>query len=218
MPAEDLIREAERIARPSLLLSEAASPHGAVAWWGGAAAGAARGRPDDTLRISIDVSWLAARGYALRGVLRVSDVALRWNWRTPVHVEQDPAAALAPVAGAVPLTGREAASLPPFEALCLYGGAPVESWLLSAGLERTDYDRAAMLPEAGAYQEHYQRHSPLHSSGIVAVLGGWHAMWPDDDYYLPREMRLVLWTLRDAEPWIEVFQRGANLIPRVRAT
>jgi hypothetical protein len=30
-------------------------------------------------------------------------------------------------------------------------------------------------------------------------------IWPDDDFFMPLEMRLVATTLRDAEPFLEVW-------------
>jgi hypothetical protein len=36
-------------------------------------------------------------------------------------------------------------------------------------------------------------------------VGGWHTTWPDDDFFIPREMRLMLWTFQDSEPYYEVF-------------
>src|SRR5438445_583521 len=38
-----------------------------------------------------------------------------------------------------------------------------------------------------------------------ARIGGWHVLWPDDHFYTPREMRLMVWTFQDSEPWYEVF-------------
>jgi hypothetical protein len=37
------------------------------------------------------------------------------------------------------------------------------------------------------------------------VLSAWHVTWPNDDFYIPREMRLMVWTFKDSEPWYEVF-------------
>ena len=218
MTISDLITEAQRIAKPSLLLSEAPSPTGIVGWWGGSRPAGHRGRPDDLHRLSIDCGWLAAHGSPLHGVVSVYDVAAQWGWPVPVHVEHTAPASLAGVPGATALYGREVTSLPPLEALCLYGSAAMEQWLASAGLDRSDYDRATVLAPAREYQNHYQQHSPLYSRDAAAVLGGWHAMWPDDDFYIPKEMRLIVWTLKDSEPWVEVFARGANLTARVRGT
>jgi hypothetical protein len=109
-------------------------------------------------------------------------------------------------------------SLPPIEAVCLYGGSVAEEWLASEGLGRTDYDVAATTDIGAAYKQVYRERCPLYSAGPAAVLGGWHAIWSDDEFYLPQEMRLMLWTFRDAEPWIEVFERFPNLPVRIRIT
>jgi hypothetical protein len=36
------------------------------------------------------------------------------------------------------------------------------------------------------------------------LLGGWHFVWPDDDWYDLLDAELVLWTMK-GEPWIEVW-------------
>lgn len=97
-------------------------------------------------------------------------------------------------------------SFPPFEALCLYGGEYVERWLGDLGLQRHEYVAAAGEPEAIAYQEEYRARSPLFDPAWDVVIGGWHCFWSDDDFYLPLEMRLAAITLRDAEPWYELWQ------------
>jgi hypothetical protein len=49
-------------------------------------------------------------------------------------------------------------------------------------------------------------------------LGGWHMMWPDDDFYVPPETQPVLWTVRDTEPWIEVRHGFRNYLLFLRIT
>src|SRR5262249_20256183 len=105
----------------------------------------------------------------------------------------------------VPLYGSEARSFPPFEALCLYGGDVISTWLGKLGLERCEYHAARAQPEADDYSDEYLRRSPIYSASAEAVLGGWHQIWAEDDFYMPLEMRLALLTLRDAEPWLEVW-------------
>ncbi len=105
-----------------------------------------------------------------------------------------------------PLYAHPYRSLPPFEALCLYGGDAISAWLKKLGLARHDYFQAASEPVAMAYQDYHAAHSPLTLDGAYAVVGGWHQMWPDDDFYLPLEMRLAVLTLKDAEPWYELWQ------------
>jgi hypothetical protein len=105
----------------------------------------------------------------------------------------------------VPLTSKPAISLPPFEAILLYGGSVVQQWLSSQGLERWQY--AEVASEArDSYRELFNSQLPLcMEHPPFARVGGWHVTWPDDDFYTPREMRLMVWTFQDAEPWYEVF-------------
>jgi hypothetical protein len=47
---------------------------------------------------------------------------------------------------------------------------------------------------------------PLYlSSDLYAVLGGWHFPWPEGDWYDHLEDRFIGMTLRDSEPWVEVW-------------
>lgn len=106
---------------------------------------------------------------------------------------------------AVPLTAKPATSLPPLEALLLYGGAPVQEWLSSRGLQRWNYSDVA-TDVRDFYLKHFNPHLPLFlEQPPFARIGGWHVLWPDDYFYIPREMRLMVWTFQDAEPWYEVF-------------
>jgi hypothetical protein len=75
----------------------------------------------------------------------------------------------------------------------------------------------------GEYEKEFQRNCPLYNKKDVdAVLGGWHINWHDDRplwkpvqnerglldeeaSYRCGDNRLVLWTFRDAEPWVEVW-------------
>jgi hypothetical protein len=219
MKADAIIAEGERLAKPSLLLDETPTSVGVVAYWGGGGRLGYHGRDDDRHRITFDCGWLAAQCIRVKGSVGVYDIDTRWRWRVPVWLDrvQAPLTELQ-MQGGVALFGREAMSFPPIEAVCLYGGRVVDEWLASERLERTNYDAAATTEVGEAYRQVYRERCPLFSDSPAAILGGWHAMWPDDDFYLPREMRLVLWTFRDAEPWIEVFERFPNMPVRIRNT
>ena len=56
------------------------------------------------------------------------------------------------------------------------------------------------VPEA-----EFVRRAPFYEDGADVILGGWHMMWPDDDFFLPREMRLLATTIREAEPFVEIW-------------
>jgi hypothetical protein len=42
------------------------------------------------------------------------------------------------------------------------------------------------------------------------MLGGWHEPWPENDAYDDEPGRLVLWTFKNSEPWLEVWQRPSG--------
>ena len=106
---------------------------------------------------------------------------------------------------AVPLAAVRATSLPPLQALLLYGGTPVQNWLSSQGLQRWDYEDVAEELR-NRYRKLFDPQLPLFMERPpYARIGGWHIAWPDDDFYIPREMRLMIWTFQDSEPWHEVF-------------
>lgn len=218
-----LIAEAERIAKPSLLLTEEPANTGIIAYWGGNGSPSDRSpnaRPGDSHRITLDTKWLAAQGIKIDGALSVFEVDCSWNRPLPIQLNNHPGVSLSTlsITDGIPLYGHETMSLPPLQALCLYGGPSIESWLRSHALERWQYYAIEGDKLAREYQAEYQRRSPLYLSSASAVMGGWHAIWPDDDFYLPREMQLLVWTLRDAEPWIEVFKCGINFVARHRIT
>jgi hypothetical protein len=218
--AEDLIAEGERLAKPSLFLAEAPAKGEFAAYWGGPGRAGYRGRPDDRHRLTFDCGWLAEHAVRLRGSVGVYDVAQRWKWPKPIHLDRvDAPITDLGLAGGAPLYAREVPSFPPLAAVCLYGSPAVEAWLSNFGLDRTDYEVAETTEAGSAYQEEYRTRCPLYiDDKPVAVLGGWHAIWPSDEFYLPREMRLALWTFRGAEPWLEVFERSPNLSIRLRIT
>jgi len=107
--------------------------------------------------------------------------------------------------GSIPLTAKPAVSLPPLEALLLYGGPAVQEWLLAHRLQRWEYSDVACEVH-NQYLRHHKPGLPLYMENPpFARIGGWHVMWPDDDFYIPREMRLMVWTFQESEPWYEVF-------------
>ena len=68
-------------------------------------------------------------------------------------------------------------------------------------------------PDAGPdldneeYSRRWQQSCPVcNPEDVVAVLGGWHFPWPDGDWEALRERDLLVCTLENAEPWVEVWQ------------
>jgi len=77
--------------------------------------------------------------------------------------------------------------------------------LSGLGLARHQYSDTYHLPVVQQYMDEFTRRAPLCSAKADVIVGGWHMMWPEDDFFMPLEMRLVLTTLRDAEPYFEVW-------------
>jgi hypothetical protein len=93
-------------------------------------------------------------------------------------VAHDPSARL--VDTGVPLYAQPYRSLPPPDAL--------------PSLDTEEYMRL------------WQKNCPLYTEQAMAVLGGWHFPWPDDDWEQLREKPLLVWTIAESEPWIEVWE------------
>lgn len=220
MTIDELIKEGERLSKPCLLLDETPTGTGVIAFWGGRGRAGYSGRKTDRHRITIDCQWLSQHGVRVHGSLGVYDVDDQYKWVKPIYIDYQrdlPLSALTMQDG-TPLYGHEATSFPPIMAVCLYGGAKVQEWIGSLGYERTDYDLIENTDQGEGYQREWIKRCPLYSNACTAVLGGWHAMWPEDHFYMPSEMRLVLWTFRDAEPWIEVWERMPNFRVELRIT
>lgn len=220
MTAEDLIGEGVRLARASMFLDETPTPTGVVACWrGDGPKDYGRHRDRYRHRITFDCEWLGRHGVRVGGSVGVYDVT-HDGWASKLRIERfDASLTSLGLKGGTPLYGVEQLSFPPLYAVCLYGGPAVSEWLASRGLDRTDYDAAETTDEGAAYQEVYRARCPLYlADPPAAVLGGWHTSWPDDEFYLPREMRLVVWTFRESEPWVEVFERSPSLYTRWRIT
>jgi hypothetical protein len=52
----------------------------------------------------------------------------------------------------------------------------------------------------------WQSNCPLYTGEASAVLGGWHFPWPDGDWQELRLQSLLVWTLDESEPWVEVWR------------
>jgi hypothetical protein len=124
-----------------------------------------------------------------------------------------------PITSPQPLFGEEYDSLPPVDGVFLRGSDAVGEIIRSKGWERTDAFNDNFPSEVpGEYEGLWQENCPLYSSGIVAVLGGWHFPWPDGDWYDLEPYELVLWVLQEAEPWIEVFNVNGKYLVKERLT
>lgn len=67
------------------------------------------------------------------------------------------------------------------------------------------------------YLRSWQGNCPLYTGEAAAVLGGWHFPWPDGDWEDLRDQPLLVWTLDESEPWVEVWggTAGFRVIQRI---
>ena len=111
-------------------------------------------------------------------------------------------------AGGVPLGGKLCQPLPPLEALFVCGGERVQHWL-----ERNHWAKCQRYSEgfpsqelAESYITSWASEWPLYQCRTAyAILDGWHHPGPDQDWFELIDSRLLAWTLRDAEPWVEAW-------------
>ena len=212
MTVDELIAEGEALSRPCFLLSVEGEGEVAGYWRGERADEPNRVPPEaKALRsiehvVTVDARLLERVGLFVRSpTVGFAEVELA-NGDTVYRVLEPDLALSDLTCDGLPLHAVESRSFPPFEAVCLYAGGGVGAWLKGLGLQRHDYEAAAQEPEAVAYFDAYAERAPLYRGDADVVVGGWHQAWPDDDFFLPLEMRLALLTLRDAEPWYELWQ------------
>jgi hypothetical protein len=102
-----------------------------------------------------------------------------------------------------------ASVLPPIDVVFARGSEAVGKWLLSNGWERTEryndnFKDAAIVRE---YESVWQREFPIFfESNIYAVLGGWHFPMADDDWHELIDEQLMVFAIRDSEPWVEAWR------------
>jgi hypothetical protein len=92
--------------------------------------------------------------------------------------------------------------------------------LSELGVARDDFDHPKVYKslQADGYVRFFQQQHPLYSSQTAAMLGGWHVGWPDDGSYYNNGRQVTLLTLRDSEPWIEVWPREGKYEALWRST
>jgi len=214
---EDLIAAGEAFRRPCWALAETGSGP-AVAAWGGERADIPNALPPE-LKVykahrhilTISEALLERLGEPETGAMSLFEITANHDETYP-RVERaghEPFASLA-LSGVPLYVASERTSFPPFAALCLYGPPPIGEFLASLGLERYQYSK---VPRelTKAYDRHHTRDVLKLEEGADVLVGGWHRVWPEDRYYTPLELKYVLLTLRDAEPWYTMWYSPSML-------
>jgi len=210
MDQNQLITEGEAIAKPCFILTS--QPQGeVVGYWGGVRGDIPNSLPPEVTRfVSRRHLVTVSDGLLVQlGIDRLGPISL-FEWvdtagKPHLRVERDPRIQFNSfTCSGEPLYATESSSFPPFEALCLHGSPAIAAWLASLGLQRHEYWKVPR-DSISEYLAAYQHRFPLFEVSADAIVGGWHIMWPEDDFYMPAEMIQLMLTLRDAEPWYSIW-------------
>ena len=225
MTAAELITEGERLAKPCVYLRDrgAGAP---CAIWGGPLP---LPQPGPKLQhvITLDCEALpehftGAAGSASLYSNHLEDASVRFGPKLSVARPTRLARAqqwLTRARSATPLYAQPGVSLPPIEAVFRFGSPRFQAWGAEIGWDPEWGQSAdpAFRELERAYDQAYQASCPIYRRDAHAVVGGWHMPWPDGDWQACAADTLVLWTLAEAEPWIEVWRTadGFRVIHRI---
>ena len=203
MKLNQLVDEAKRLAKPSFWLLPTEDPEEHAATWGGY--GPALGPPSE-------IPHLVTTSLSpLQGTFKAGSCISVYNDTNELAGYCLAHDVRLPLSG-TSLAAHPRTSLPPLEALFLFGSKAIQDWLGENKWE-PDWGYNSNFPDsavAEAYEREYQGQHPLYSESAPVVLGGWHFPWPAGDWYDLLEDRLILTTYWESEPWVEVWQQGSE--------
>jgi hypothetical protein len=222
MTLDELLAEGEALTRPSWILRREPTDSGVVGFWGGERGDMLDALPPEVTAfrgrrhiLTLSESLLAEIG------VRQGPISL-FEWEsttdeTSNRVESNSRQHFKDLSfSGEALYATPEPSFPPFTAICLYGSERVAAWLKDQSLSRHDYWQVTDGLVSQYMDEWTRRSAFIRMAGDV-IVGGWHFLWPDDDFYMPPELQLVALTLRDAEPWIELWYSRPRLGFHARA-
>jgi hypothetical protein len=207
MTAEELIAEGRALQRPVVLLTEDGEGEPVAKWYGIEEDDeqcwltvAARSIPNAPSTLDNYLTLYTSENSAKTGRIEVTP---RW-----------------PDRDGIALYAQSENILPPINAVFLRGSSAVEEWLKTNRWQRTwayndNFPDTAMVK---AYEGVWFDEFPLYRDGVAAALGGWHMPWPDGDWLEYVDKQLLIFTVRDSEPWVEVWFERGQLYVRQRRT
>ena len=207
MTGDALLAEGQRLERPCVHLRPDGSANSFAAVWRGSGLVPP---PDGDYEhwLTIDCRFLPAGIGPSAGCLSVYTDN---NDRYGVAV-YGPSASLSLAQGGQALHAHSTTSLPPLEAVFLRGSPVVSDWLARIGWQ-PEWGWNGNFPDAAvahAYHEALRANLPIEGESVYAVLGGWHVPWPDGDWLELLDRPLLVMTLAESEPWVEVFNLSSE--------
>ena len=223
LSAESLIAEGRRMAIPAVALAPEGSKYAAV-WRGTGVVPAGKGEWQHW--ISIDTSFLPENPRKLTGVVSLYEWWADDDRIGELKVVHDAKAKLPRKTDGERLYARPFQCMPDVDVVFRFGSKPIQEWL-----KANSWD-----PKAG-YSDHFPDMKPVKAylgvvrsehpfasgDGSYAMLGGWSWCftwcYPEGkyDWSLSKKALIVL-TIQDAEPWIEVYDDGKKFQAFSRVT
>lgn len=201
MTSEELIEEGRKLQRPCVFLRPQASGPIAAIWH----------EPDDNeiepnghhCWLTVDARHIPGLPTLVSGYISVFtddkkceggrvDVTPSWPNRAGTELYLYPASVL-----------------PPIDAVFARGSEAIGEWLRFHGWQRewrfnNNFKGREVCRE---YERVWRREFPIYfESDIYAVLGGWHFPMADNDWHDLLDEQLMVFTLRDSEPWVEAWR------------
>lgn len=216
---DDLIAEGRKLARPAVALYDAGKNYAAL--WRGK--GVADPGPGEWRHwVSIDASFLPDNPRRLKGVISLYDWFADDDRMGEIKVVHNAAASLPRKTDGTKLFARSFDCIPDVDAVIRFGSKRIRNWAKSTGWEsKPVYDQSPVKE----YLEVVAAEHPFQNGdGAYAMLGGWswcfNWCYGIDEKYPWNLMKkaLIVLTIAESEPWIEVFDDGRKFVTFSRIT
>jgi hypothetical protein len=218
---EDLIAEGRRLARPAVALYDEGAKYAAV--WGGTGVVSA-GKGEWRHWISIDTSYLPDNPRKLKGVLSVYDCLADNEQFGKVKIVHDAKARLPKKTDGTRLFAKRFDCLPDVDALFKFGAKPIQAWIKATSWDGSSNESYKISPVKEYLDVVHAEHPFMAHDGAYAMLGGWSWCFTwcysiDEPYpwHLFKKALVVL-TIAESEPWLEVFDDGKKFVTFSRIT
>lgn len=108
------------------------------------------------------------------------------------------------------LTKLKIKSYPSLDYLFYFGGDEIQQWLKEKNWKKDwGYNNNFKDSVANEYNKWWQKVYPIYSEkDLYAFEGGWPMTWPEDDSPLMFDSKneLIFCTLKNPEPWLEIYR------------
>jgi hypothetical protein len=215
---EELIAAGQQLARPAVALYDKGKQYAAV--WRGSGV-VAPGRGQWRHWISLDTRFLPDNPRKRQGVISVYEGFGDGERMSDLKVVHDKQAALPKETDGTRLYAKEFQCLPDVDAVFQFGPQKLKDWKEAIWESDDDYKKS---PDKEYLKLVRDQHPFSTNDGAYAMLGGWSWCFTwcysiDEEYpWHLLEKALIVLTIAESEPWIEVFDDGKKFVAFSRIT